>query len=171
MDRYLISVCGPNGAGKSTLIKTLFASLNLPVVDPDQFSSQGLSEISAGKIAVRQIREYLAYGVSFIKESTLSSHFDIKTVIAAQAAGYRNILVYLALPSPAASRQRVARRVMAGGHAIPDAAIFRRFDKSLANLEFLKDKVDECYIVRDMRQSYSAIEKIVRLMEGGKGAS
>lgn len=167
MERYAISVCGPNGAGKSTLSRTLFASLNFPIVDPDQFSSQGVSDIAAGKIAVRQINEYLANGISFIKESTLSSHFDVKTILRARELGYKNILIYLLLPSPEFAAQRVRRRVRGGGHDIPRKTIFRRFAKSLRNLERVKDIVDVCLILDNAGQGYREVEpgKVARLLE------
>jgi predicted ABC-type ATPase len=48
--------------------------------------------------------------------------------------GWRVELVYLALPNVEMSKLRVAERVAHGGHAIPDAAIERRFARSLRNL-------------------------------------
>ena len=147
MDRYLISVCGPNGAGKSTFTRSVLSTLGLPIVDPDLYSSQGVSEIAAGKIAIRLINDYLDRGISFIKESTLTSNFDARIMARAKNLGYANVLIYLTLPSVEASLHRVERRVLAGGHSIPEEAIRRRFYKSRANLEALKDKVDYCYII------------------------
>lgn len=43
-------------------------------------------------------------------------------------------LIYLALPDVQLSRLRVAERVSHGGHNIPQAAIERRFSRSLNNL-------------------------------------
>lgn len=64
MDRYVISVCGPNGAGKSTFTKSVLSNLNLPIVDPDLYSTQGISEIAAGKLSIQLINAYLSQGVS-----------------------------------------------------------------------------------------------------------
>lgn len=147
MDRYLISVCGPNGAGKSTFTKAVLSTLNLPIVDPDLYSSQGIGEVAAGRLSIRIINSYLSCGVSFIKESTLTSNFDIATFQQAKELGYKNILIYLTLPSAQEALQRVERRVAAGGHSIPRETILRRFDKSLKNLELVKDTVDYCYII------------------------
>lgn len=166
MRKYLISVCGPNGSGKTTFTKTVFARLDLPVVDPDRFSSQGISEISAGKLAVRQINDYLHAGVSFIKESTLSSNFDIRTIFLARELGYKNILVYLMLPSPAVSLHRIERRVCNGGHDIPEKVVRRRFGRSVRNLEFLRDKVDRCIVIESCRPQYRDLqmEQVSRLV-------
>ena len=138
MDRHLISVCGPNGAGKSTFTKAVFSILNWPIVDPDLYSSQGIDEIVAGKLSIRIINSYLTEGISFIKESTLTSNFDFAKFNHAKELGYENILIYLSLPPVEESLQRVARRISAGGHNIPVEAILRRFEKSLKNLEKAK---------------------------------
>lgn len=168
--KYLITVCGPNGSGKSTFTRTVFARLDLPVLDPDRFSSQGISNIAAGKLAVRQINDYLRAGVSFIKESTLSSKFDIRTIFLAKNLGYKNILIYLLLPSPIVSLHRVERRVYNGGHNIPEKVILRRFERSLQNLEYLKDKVDKYFIIQSYRPDYpdlrtDAVSRFVRDMQ------
>jgi predicted ABC-type ATPase len=56
-------------------------------------------------------------------------------------------LIYLRLPSVETSIVRVARRVEAGGHGIPEETIRRRFDKSIAYFEnTYKSIVDEWYI-------------------------
>lgn len=147
MDRYVISVCGPNGAGKSTFTKSVLSNLNLPIVDPDLYSTQGISEIAAGKLSIQLINAYLSQSVSFIKESTLTSKFDIAKFQQAKELGYENILIYLYLPSVKESLQRVERRMNAGGHQIPKETILRRFDKSFKNLELVKDTVDYCFII------------------------
>lgn len=154
MKKYLINVCGPNGSGKTTFTKTVLARLDFPVVDPDRFSSQGLSEIAAGKLAIRQTDEYIHNGVSFIRESTLTSKFDIRLMRAAREAGYKNILIYLGLPSADISWQRVMRRVNCGGHAIPENIVRRRFPRSLKNLETAKSLADRLFIIDNSQFDY-----------------
>ena len=48
--------------------------------------------------------------------------------------GYTVRLAYLWVPSVEMCVQRVAVRVLRGGHDIPEAVIRRRFDRSLRNL-------------------------------------
>lgn len=51
------------------------------------------------------------------------------------------------MPNPEASIDRVARRVAAGGHGIPEAVIRQRFAKGLRYLdELYKPVVDEWYV-------------------------
>ena len=55
--------------------------------------------------------------------------------------------------------KRVQRRVAAGGHAIPEQTIRRRFDLSAENLEkYYKSAVDEWYIVNSLEGAYQIAE-------------
>lgn len=49
--------------------------------------------MAAGKMAIRQIYEYIHNGVSFIRESTLPSKFDMWLMNAAREAGYAKTLL------------------------------------------------------------------------------
>lgn len=54
-------------------------------------------------------------------------------------------LIYLALLDVEMSKQRVAKRVLEGGHDIPQDALERRFSRSLNNLlEHYSARVDFC---------------------------
>lgn len=154
MSKLLINVCGPNGSGKSTFTKTVLARLDLPVIDPDHFSSQGISEIAAGKIAIRLADEYLRNGISFIRESTLSSNYDLRLMKRAKAEGYRVILIYISLPSAEISWQRVTRRVSNGGHPIPEATVRRRFPRSLKNMVRISDVADSVFLIDNSKLNY-----------------
>ncbi|MEO1133945.1 MAG: hypothetical protein AAFX40_14740, partial [Cyanobacteria bacterium J06639_1] len=69
-------------------------------------------------------------------------------IASARQSGWRVELIYLALPSIEMSKLRVAERVAHGGHNIPQAAIERRFARSLRNL------LDEFSYVCDCTQCY-----------------
>lgn len=167
MGQYLISVCGPNGAGKSTFTRTILGELAFPVIDPDKISSQGISSIPAGKQAGLLVRQYLAQGISFIRESTLSSKFDCQIIRLAKRAGYRNVLIFLSLPTPEICIQRVCRRHMNGGHSIPQDIIIRRYWRGLKNLEHLQPIVDSCHILSASTPQLPGQEmgKILKLAE------
>jgi predicted ABC-type ATPase len=71
--------------------------------------------------------------------------------------GYRIIFIFLWLPSADAALARVARRVIAGGHHIPDEVVVRRYSTGLrdmrhlylplADLAFVYDNSDESGIL------------------------
>jgi len=52
-------------------------------------------------------------------------------------AGYRITFTYLWLPSPEFAVARVAKRVAAGGHRIPDDVIRRRYFAGLSNMRHI----------------------------------
>lgn len=99
MQPRLICICGPNGAGKSTYTRTVATMENLLVIDPDKLAADGLSPIAAGKAAAKMARLFLENGVSFARESTLTSHFDFILMSEAKKKGYSIELVYIGLES------------------------------------------------------------------------
>jgi predicted ABC-type ATPase len=68
---------------------------------------------------------------TFAVETTLSSRNYVSRLQVWSAAGYSTILHFLELPSADYAVGRVARRVAAGGHAVPEVDIRRRFERGL----------------------------------------
>ena len=126
MQPRLICICGPNGAGKSTYTRTIATMENLLVIDPDK--------LAAGKAAAKMARLFLENGVSFARESTLTSHFDFTLMSEAKKKGYSIELVYIGLESSDLAWARVASRAARGGHSVPYEDVIRRFTRSLENL-------------------------------------
>ncbi len=136
-------ITGPNGAGKSTftsLVRRRFPKTK--VIDPDaiakeitgSYSNIAEHRVFAGKEAIRQVRECIGSGHSFAVESTISGNSYLRYASNAKAAGFRTVLVYIALSSPSLSTERVKIRVSKGGHTIPEHDLHRRYPKSLENL-------------------------------------
>lgn len=95
--------------------------------------------MKAGKIAVQRLNFYLEKGITFNQETTLCGHTIFRTVQKAKKLGYTVEMHYVGVDSPKIARQRVAERVMMGGHGIPDTDIEKRYVESLSNLkEFIK---------------------------------
>ena len=103
----LLCICGPNGAGKSTFSRAIAMRENVLVIDPDKLAAEGLSPIAAGKAAARMARLFLQEGVSFARESTLTSQFDFTLMEEAKRRGYEVELVYIRLASVALAVPRV----------------------------------------------------------------
>ncbi|MDN5870798.1 MAG: zeta toxin family protein [Nitrococcus sp.] len=134
-------IAGPNGAGKTT-----FALSYLPEVagcrrfiNADSIAA-GLSPLSPEQVQVAASRIYLSRTKQCVRErqdfgfeTTLSGCAYFHLVSRLQSDGWRVELVYLALPSVEMPSLRVAERVAHGGHDIPQAAIERRFARSLRN--------------------------------------
>ena len=80
-----------------------------------------------------QLRALTAARESFIFESTLASRTFAKFVADNRIQGYRFLLYYVWTRNPDVSVERVARRVKAGGHNVPEADIRRRHKRSAQN--------------------------------------
>ena len=70
-------------------------------------------------------------GASFAVETTLSSAMYVSRLRNWAASGYRTTLHFIELPLADLAVHRVAMRVAAGGHSVPEADIKRRFDRGL----------------------------------------
>ena len=135
-------VAGPNGAGKTT-----FALRYLPdvancrnFINADSIAA-GLSPLAPGtrlraasRLFLEEIENQIQARQDFAFETTLAGRSYLKLIRRLRSDGWRVELTYLALPSIAMSRMRVAERVAHGGHDIPLADIERRFPRSLKNL-------------------------------------
>lgn len=139
MKKYII-FAGVNGAGKTTLYQTSSEYKDLPRVNIDEivrrFGSwkNNADVLKAGKIAVKQIKEYFDKEESFNQETTLCGYSIFKNVEKAKSLGYEVNLYYVGLASAELAKNRVERRVKDGGHGIPPGDIERRYVESLKNL-------------------------------------
>jgi predicted ABC-type ATPase len=133
---------GPNGAGKTTAANQLLpAELELnEFLNADEIA-RGLSPfdpdsqaVAAGRIMIERIADIVAQGRSFAFETTCAGHRQAKLLRSCREAGYRIMFTYLWLPSPEFAMARVAERVAAGGHRIPDNVIRRRYFIGLSNM-------------------------------------
>jgi len=134
-------IAGPNGAGKTT-----FALKHLPAVNCQNFVNadliaSGLSPlepgrelVSASRLFLNEMNDYIAKRESFGFETTLSGRGHLRRVKQLIADGWDVKLIYLALPDVDLSLQRVKERVVHGGHSVPEGIIIRRYPRSLHNL-------------------------------------
>lgn len=149
MKRYVL-LAGVNGAGKSTLYQILDSLFELPRINTDELvRSFGdwrnpNDVMKAGKLAVRKIKEYFEQGISFNQETTLCGNSIIRNIALAKQLGYRIELHYVGLDSVEIAKERIAYRVVHGGHGIPDKDVERRFKESG---QHLKEVLSLCDLV------------------------
>jgi predicted ABC-type ATPase len=136
-----IVIAGPNGAGKSTSAPGVLRDvmgvaefLNADVI------ARGLSAfeperaaIAAGRVMLTRLRELAQRRESFAFETTLASRSFAPWLAELKATGYNFHLVFLWLPSADSAVARVADRVLAGGHDVPEETIRRRYEAGLKN--------------------------------------
>lgn len=136
-----ILIAGPNGAGKSsfTLANPHFFS-SYPLLDPDviaktiQVDALNPSQIAAGREVLMKVDNHLRKGESFAVETTLSGKNYIETIRRARVLSFSIRLVYVGTSDPQINIHRIERRVIGGGHHVPDADVRRRYRRSMANL-------------------------------------
>ena len=146
-------VAGPNGSGKSTLTAALTFEGRANVVDPDAIArtlnpnNPSRAAIAAARQAVVRCRTLLKHRESFVLESTLAGHGALTLMRAAKGAGYRTLLIYVALGNPELHIERVRLRVSQGGHDIPDTDIRRRYGRSLLHAPEALRLADEAVVL------------------------
>jgi predicted ABC-type ATPase len=129
-------VVGPNGAGKSTFVELLLAPLRPGVtfVNADVIAAQRWPEdpaahaYAAADVAARTRERLLELGEPFITETVFSHPSKLDLIGSATAFGYTVALHVLLVPEDL-SVARVAHRVAAGGHPVPEEKIRSRYQR------------------------------------------
>ena len=156
MDKTCFIVAGPNGAGKSTFAEVFLSEagcLNFINVD---LIAKGIAPlkpervgIEAGQIFLSKMDEFAAKGETFGFESTLSGLGYARRIGNLKNIGYRVVIFYLKLPSVEMAIERVGRRVLEGGHDVPEGDLRRRFSRSWTNFEAIYRPLADDWIVFD----------------------
>ena len=127
-------VVGPNGAGKSTFVELVLAPLRPGVtfVNADVIAAARWPDDPSGhaydaaRVAADTRGALIAARLPFIAETVFSHSSKLELIARAQAAGYTVTLHVLLVPERE-SVQRVAHRVLAGGHDVPEGKIRSRY--------------------------------------------
>ncbi len=131
-DLYIIA--GPNGAGKTT-----FAREFLPrYADCENFINadliaQGVAPFSpetaafrAGRLMLQEINLHVRRGDDFGFETTLSGRSYLSLIRRLKQRGYKVHFFFLMVPTVDLAVTRVRRRVLQGGHDVPEPIVRRR---------------------------------------------
>ena len=144
---------GVNGAGKSTFYKTLGQNygvrINLDEIIKDRFDGlwdDSKTQMNAGRVAIKLIRECISGDKSFNQETTLTGHTIVTNIKKAKANGFKINLFYVGLSNVDLSIKRVALRVIQGGHGVPEDDLRRRYTNSFSNLQTILPLCDNVRI-------------------------
>ena len=145
---YIISGC--NGSGKTTASYALLPELLdcTEFVNSDEFAKHlspfapESAYITASRLMLRKVNYLFDKREDFCIETTLATRSLLKMVHNAQQKGYYVTVIYFWLNSPDMAVERVAARVRAGGHDIPEETIRRRYTVGLTYL--FRTYIPEC---------------------------
>jgi predicted ABC-type ATPase len=159
-------VAGPNGAGKSTLTRGARDGFGVDPIDPDAIQREtGSGSSEAWYAALRQCRDAIGAKRTFLVETTLAGSDAarlptyLRLMVEAKASGYRLDFTFIALGNADAHVARVADRVRAGLHGIPEEKIRERYERSWRNATTALAIVDHALILDN-----SSIEVPFRLI-------
>ena len=164
---------GPNGSGKSTAYDRFLAAglRSGEYLNPDDIARElrtrsagsGGADLAAGREVIRRTRSLIAARRSFVRETTLSGREIERSVVAAKTAGYRVVMVYVAVSSLDVTGWRIVVRAATGGHDIAREDQTRRQPRSFANAPRIAGLVDVSYFLDNTERRH----KLVATVENG----
>ena len=145
----LFVLAGVNGAGKSSIGGHLLARNGLSWFNPDTFArelkaatgcDQETANANAWQESMRRLEGAIARGLNHAFETTLGGNSVTAKIL--QATKTHDVLIWFCgLSSPELHIARVAARVAAGGHPIPEEKIRERYPLAQINLIRLMPQV------------------------------
>lgn len=148
-------LAGPNGAGKTSLY--WYDASAVPRLNGDSLYQQGHDVYTVEAALRQQLDDWVTRKASFVIENNAANERDYDLFNSLKKAGYRLELRYVGLESPELCQQRVAQRVLEGGHNVPAAFIEHRYHSSLS-------LVKRHYRVFDRLQFYDNSKTEARLI-------
>jgi predicted ABC-type ATPase len=135
---------GTNGAGRSSIAGHALGRAQGVYFNPDEETQSVLAgnpgvtlaqaNACAWQKSVALLRAAIIGGSDYNFETTLGGRTVTELLLTAAQAGHRLSIWYCGLDSPERHLARVAARVAAGGHAIPEAKVRTRYDTSRKSL-------------------------------------
>lgn len=166
-------LAGPNGAGKTTASARLVAPgitmLNADVVAArlrvEGHRPEGL-ELAAAREVLAEMRRLVIEARSFCLETNLAGRGLVHSIASWREANYRVRLIFVALDGPDLAVTRVATRVRAGGHDVPEPVIRRRWQVGLRSFfDLYLDLVDDWVLIDNSQSSPVVVAEGLRFAE------
>jgi predicted ABC-type ATPase len=133
----IVAIAGPNGAGKSTFYEAHLQPAGLRFVNADELARElGVDAYQAAEVAGQLRRALVEQGESFVFETVFSDPVGDKLEFLkdAEKKGYTVVLCFIGLNGPGLSEERVAMRVLQGGHDVPTEKLRTRYPRTMENL-------------------------------------
>ena len=132
-------LAGPNGAGKSTFYRTRLSRLTrAEFVNADELALRAFGHVATTveesaegqRLAEARRRELMTRRADLVVETTFSHPSKLDLLRDARTAGYEIVVYHLNLDSADLAVERVAGRVLDGGHPAPEDRIRARYERN-----------------------------------------
>ena len=158
----VVALAGQNGAGKTTFYKAYLKASGLRFVNADEIARDLRADAyAAARMADTLRRELLAEHESFIFETVFSDPVGDKIAFLKEAerSGYTVILLFIGAKGSEISDERVAMRVLKGGHDVPADKLKERYPRVMKNLQraLLEISNVRVYDNSDLRDPYRLV--------------
>lgn len=163
----LLVFAGPNGSGKSTLtskVGIVGEYVNADVIK----TAMKCSDMDAALIAERTREYFLDHEKDFTFETVLSTERNLNLIECAREKGYYITCFYVLTVDPEINVQRVKKRVLGGGHSVPETKIKKRWQKALKLFPSLLSVCDELYVFDNSAEKEEAESCLIMKLVDGK---
>lgn len=133
----VVAIAGPNGAGKTTFFGAHLQPAGLRFLNADEIGREFQVKAYEAAELARHLRDTLVeQRTSFVFETVFSDPVGDKLAFLrrAETKGYTVVLCFVGLDGPERSEERVAMRVLQGGHDVPTEKLWERYPRTLKNL-------------------------------------
>src|SRR5436305_9828452 len=140
-DPLVIAVAGPNGAGKTTLAPFLlrdhfglleYVNADTIALGLSAFQPEGAA-FEAARVMLKRLHDLADARSDFAFETTLATRSYATWINKLKRKGYSFHLIFLWLRSHELALERVKKRVLSGGHDVPEAVVRRRYARGVRN--------------------------------------
>ena len=154
MSSRLYAIVGPNGSGKSSVIRSTELDIVCPfIINPDNFArcikdvdDETERYLSAMRFCEKLRHMMLESNMEFGFETVGSRPDKLDFIRDAKNRGYSIVLVFVTTGDPEICISRIAQRVAAGGHGVPDDKVRSRYVRTMSMLPQYLDLADEAIL-------------------------
>ncbi len=129
-------------------------------INADDLAVKLGGEVAGAREAIKCQREQMHENRSFSIETTLSGNSPLQLMKSAKKQGYKVMLYYVCTASVELNIDRIASRVVTGGHHVPKDDVERRYRRSLENLDAAARMADVVHMFDNSEKSYRHVLSI-----------
>ena len=144
---------GPNGSGKSTITPLFQNQPDFPqkYINPDEIAlTLGGDTMSkayqASAIAAQERFKCIEKKESFSFETVMSHPSKLAILETAKEVGFETQVIFVSTNNPSTNVERVRKRVLDGGHNVPENKVVSRYHRSLFLLPKAVEIANKTYI-------------------------